>query len=156
MRRWFFPTALAITVAYWGLAALDLYPYMGSWLNVFRMTLALAVICLYLPAVKNLFRTEPYQDKDYLIAGILLTWISIAGFAVWNEIGRIFKIPTTVTVSAIAGYFMMVVGVGGYFHLRAPKVSGRRIWTAVLVGIGVAILVLLGRIVSWYVETLTS
>lgn len=150
MRKWFFPVALLITAIYWSLAVIGLYGYMGQWLNVFRMILALAILCLWMPAVKNLFRAEPYKDTDYLIAGTMLTWLSIAGFAVWNEIGRIFHIPTTVTVSAIAGYFMMVAGVGGYFVLRAPRIHGTRIAFALSFGIGVALLVLIGRILAWY------
>lgn len=150
MRRWFLPTALGITVMYWGLAVLGLYMYMGPWLNALRMILAIAILCLYAPTLKNLFRNEPYKDTDYHIAGTMLTWTSIAGFAVWNEAGRIFDIPTTVTVSAIAGYFMMIAGVGGYFVLRAPRIHGTRIAFAISFGAIIAFLVVMARILSWY------
>lgn len=156
MRRWFLPVAVLVTALYWYLASLGLYPELAPWLNVGRLVLATALLALYAPTVRDLFRTKPYRDADYHITGLLLVMASIAGFAIFNELGRTLEIPTTIANSSVAGFFAMMVAGGSFFLFTAPRVRGPRVWWAVFIGVMTLMAIWITRFFIWFYTTPVS
>lgn len=117
-----------------------------------RVAIAVAVLTIYVPVVSSLFREVPAPRRDYLLAGILLTWLSSMSFAIWNEMGILYGVQTSIFVSPIAGFFSLILVVGGLFHYFAPGVIvGHRRYLALALGIAAGIFIvllplLLGRI----------
>lgn len=91
-----------------------------------RVAVGVAVLAIYLPAMTVLFQEIPPPRRDYLLAGILLTWLSAISFAVWNEMGRSFGMVTSIFLSPVAGFFSLLLVLGGLFHFLAPGTSNTR------------------------------
>lgn len=101
-----------------------------------RVAIAVAVLILYIPVIATIFDEVPPPRRDYLLAGIVLTWLSAVGFSFWNEAGRVFDVDTSIFSSPIAGFFSLLLVVGGIFHLVAPDVGeGKTRITAIVIGI---------------------
>lgn len=107
-------------------------------INFLRVALAAAVLIIYIPAVTHIFKDVPPPRRDYLLAGIILTWGSAIGFAISNEVGRIFKTDTSIFTNPVAGAFSLLLVLGGLFHLMAPGTASKT-RTLVAVAIGVVI-----------------
>lgn len=107
-----------------------------------RVVFATAVLIIYMPTIAVIFREVPPPRRDYLLAGIIATWASALCFALWNAAGQIFGATTSIFISPIAGFFSLLLVVGGLFHFLAPGIGPtRRAVMAVLIGIVVGILV---------------
>lgn len=101
-----------------------------------RVSVAVAVLILYIPVLATIFEEVPPPRRDYLLAGIILTWLSAVCFSFWNEAGRVFGVDTSIFSSPIAGFFSLLLVVGGVFHLIAPDVGrGRTRLIAILIGV---------------------
>lgn len=94
-------------------------------IHLIRVSISVAVLIIYVPALQTIFREVPPPGRDYLLAGILLTWLSGVSFSIWNEIGRVFGMDTNIFTSPIAGLFSLTLLVGGIFHLIAPTPNKR-------------------------------
>lgn len=132
---------LAVLLAYIG--SVWLFGFAGPValaLHFGRVSIAVAVLILYIPAITSIFNEVPPPRRDYLLAGIILTWLSGVSFSLWNEMGRVFKVDTSIFTSPIAGMFSLLLLTGGVFHLIAPDTGGT--WPriiALVIGILVAI-----------------
>lgn len=105
-----------------------------------RVAMATAVLILYIPSITTLFNEVPPPRRDYLLAGIILTWLSGVSFSTWNEMGRVFGTDPSIFTSPVAGLFSLFLLVGGFFHLIAPDTGGARPRiVALVIGILVAI-----------------
>lgn len=131
--------ALLVVAAYAALVAAVGFHEIGLGINFFRVTVAVTVLVIYVPALGTIFREVPPPNRDYLIAGIILTWTSGVCFAVWNEAGRIFHVTTSIFTSPVAGFFSLLLVLGGIFHLRAPYATSHRGRNVVAVVIGVVV-----------------
>lgn len=101
-----------------------------------RVATAVAVLILYIPVLATIFDEVPPPRRDYLLAGIILTWLSAVCFSFWNEAGRVFGVDTSIFTNAIAGFFSLLLVVGGIFHLIAPDVGGGKMRTvAIVIGV---------------------
>lgn len=110
-----------------------------------RVSVAVAVLILYIPAITVIFNEVPPPRRDYLLAGIILTWLSGVSFSLWNEMGRVFGVDTSIFTSPIAGMFSLLLLTGGVFHLIAPDTGGARpraiaLVIGILVAVGVVII----------------
>jgi len=143
--RFWLLSGLLVIIVYIGLALLIGFSGpIAITVNFLRVTVAFAVLMLYLPAITNIFHTVPPPSRDYLIAGIVLSWLSSLTFAIWNEAGRIVHVDTSIFTSPIAGFFSLLLVLGGFFHLQAPYVgSYSKKAIAVLVGVAMAIVVVM-------------
>lgn len=108
-----------------------------------RVSIALAVLVVYAPVMLTIFRTWPPAPRDYLLAGTFMLWLSAVCFALLNALGAQFGIDRSVLTSPIAGFFSLLLVVGGVFHMLVPEVSGdrRRIVGLIIGGIVGAIVV---------------
>lgn len=135
--------SVVITVLYVGAVLLIGFEgFIALVINFSRVALAAAVLIIYIPALSQIFREVPPPRRDYLIAGIILTWMSGLGFAISNEAGRIFQYDTSIFTNSIAGSFSLLLVLGGVFHLLAPGMaSAKKNIVAVLIGIVVGVVV---------------
>lgn len=136
---------LAVLLSYIG--AVWLFGFTGPValaLHFGRVSIAVAVLILYLPHITSIFNEVPPPRRDYLLAGIILTWLSGVSFSLWNEMGRVLQVDTSIFSSPIAGTFSLLLLTGGVFHLIAPDTGGARPRIiALVIGILVAIGVVL-------------
>lgn len=101
-----------------------------------RVAVAVAVLILYVPVIAKIFDEVPPPRRDYLLAGIILTWASAVGFSFWNEAGRIWHVDTSIFTNPIAGFFSLLLVLGGIFHLIAPDTGqGKMRIIAITIGI---------------------
>lgn len=107
-----------------------------------RVALATAVLIIYVPLIATIFKEVPAPRRDYLIAGIILTWTSALGFAVWNELGRRLGVATSIFVSPVAGFFSALLVAGALFHIVAPDADRHRRVVALVVGVLVGAIVI--------------
>lgn len=106
-------------------------------INFGRVSLAVAVLFIYLPTLGVIFKQVPAPSRDYLLAGIILTWLSGFLFAVSNEAGRIFNYDTSIFTNPVAGFFSFLLVAGAVFHIVAPDNQDgreRRRFMALVVG----------------------
>lgn len=108
--------------------------------NFFRVTLAVAVLIIYVPVITTIFQEVPPPRRDYLLAGIILSWASALLFAIGNEAGRIFDIDMSIFLNPIAGFFSLLLVSGGVFHIIAPPPTDNktRIY-ALIIGVLISI-----------------
>lgn len=93
-----------------------------------RIAVSVAVLIIYIPAIATIFKEVPPPGRDYLLSGIILTWLSSVSFSVWNELGRVFGTDVfdgRIYFSAVAGFFSLLLVAGGIFHLLAPSTAKR-------------------------------
>lgn len=84
-----------------------------------RTSIIMAILILYIPALREIFSMVPAPSRDYLLAGIILTELSNECFSIWNEMGRIYKVDTSIFTSPVAGFFSLLLAVGGISLLKA-------------------------------------
>lgn len=134
---------VAVTLLYVGAVAVFGFdgPIAMS-INYLRVTLSAAVLIVFIPTLSLIFQEVPPPRRDYLLAGIILTWMSAIGFAVSNEAGRIFDYDTSIFTNPISGAFSLMLVLGGVFHLLAPGVASvRKSFIAVAFGSAIGFLV---------------
>lgn len=85
-----------------------------------RIAVTAAVLVLYIPSIASIFTEVPPPRRDYLLAGIVLTWLSGILFSTWNEAGKVAGVDTSIFTSPVAGFFSLLLLLGGIFHLIAP------------------------------------
>lgn len=90
-----------------------------------RIAVTIGVLVLYIPSITSIFTEVPPPRRDYLLAGIVLTWLSSISFSTWNEAGRITGVDTNVFSSPVSGFFSLLLVFGGAFHLVAPNTSSK-------------------------------
>lgn len=93
-----------------------------------RIAVSVAVLIIYIPALATIFREVPPPGRDYLLAGIILTWLSSVSFSTWNELGRVFGTDVfdgRIYSGSVAGFFSLLLVAGGVFHLLAPSTAKR-------------------------------
>lgn len=116
-------------------------------INFSRVTIATTVLILFVPALPYIFKSIPPPARDYLLAGIILTWASNFLFSISNETGKIFDAwDSSVFTNPIPGFFSFLLVMGGIFHMLAPDSEEnrfRRRGVALAVGAIVAALVTL-------------
>lgn len=113
--------SLAVALLYVGAVALIGFEgFIALTINFLRVAFAAAVLIIYIPTLSEIFREVPPPRRDYLLAGIILTWLSAICFAISNEAGRIFGTETSIFISPVAGAFSLLLVLGGLFHLLAP------------------------------------
>lgn len=114
--------------------------FIGLIVNFLRVAVATAVLVIYGPKLGIIFRQVPAPSRDYLLAGIVLSWFSSECFAMYNEAGRIFGIETSIFKSPVAGGFSFVLVSAGVFHLLAPGTSEKKsLIIAVAIGVVVSV-----------------
>lgn len=124
----------AIIGTYLGLVSI--FPFAGTiaiTLHFLRFTVVMAVLVLYLPFIRDIFKTVPTPYRDFLFGGIILTMLSNELFSTWNEAGRIYGVDTSVFTSPIAGFFSLLVIVAGLSFLKAADTENRNRWIYALV-----------------------
>lgn len=144
MTQWKWLTAtVALVLAYVAIVLIAGFGNMAIPIHFGRVALAVGVLVLFVPGLSTVFRQVPAPRRDYLLAGIICTWSSAIGFAIWNEMGRQFGVDTSIFTSPIAGFLSLLLVIGGGFHIVAPdELAGKqRRFVAVAIGItaGVAI-----------------
>lgn len=111
-------------------------------INFMRVALAVAVLIIYLPNLKDAFKEVPPPRGDYLLAGIVLTWLSACCFAISNEAGRVLHVTNSVYINPLSGSFSLMLVLGGAFHLLAPgTTSPSKSLAAIIVGVAVGMIV---------------
>lgn len=105
-------------------------------INFFRVAVAAAVLVLYVPMLPTIFQEVPAPRRDYLIAGIILSWGSAEFFAIGNEFGRIFRVDMSIFLNPIAGFFSLMLCIGGIFHFSAPDLTDAQRLRLVAVAVG--------------------
>lgn len=116
--------ALVVIVLYVGLVAtIGFEGLLALSIHFGRLAISMGVLILYIPSIKYIFVEVPAPRRDYLIAGILLTWLSGVGFSIWNVAGRVLHADTSIFTSPVAGFFSLLLLSGGVFHLIAPQVT---------------------------------
>lgn len=131
--------SVAVTLAYVIVVALFGFEgFVAVAINFGRVALAAAVLIIYIPALHDIFREVPAPQRDYLLAGIILTWSSGELFAINNEFARIFGITNSVYHNPVSGSFSLLLVLGAWFHLRAPG-TGSSLKTVIAIAIGICV-----------------
>lgn len=152
-RRLWWLLLFGLPAVYIFLVVLVGFEWMAIPIHFGRVAVAAAVLVLYLPVVKTVFKYVPAPQRDFLLAGIFFTWSSAIGFATWNEIGRTFGVDTSIFTSYVAGGFSLMLVVGGLFHLAAPPDDDVKVLRRVAICIGLAeavVIVILSPLVRKY------
>lgn len=130
------PWLIVVAVAAVYVALIYLFGYAGPialTLHFARIAVVMAVLILYFPAIRNVFKTVPAPYRDYLLAGIILTELSNESFSAWNEAGRVYGVDTSVFTSPISGFFSLLLVLGGVAFLKAADTEDARKWIWALV-----------------------
>lgn len=94
-------------------------------LHFIRTSLAASVLFLYVPIIYIIFEEVPPPRRDYLLAGIILSWLSNVSFSTLNSFGRVFEVDGSIFTSPWAGYFSLMVVVAAIFHFIVPETTSR-------------------------------
>lgn len=117
-------------------ALVYLFPFEGPialTIHFARTSLVMAVLIVYLPKIRFLFKSVPPPFRDYLLAGIIINQLSNELFSIWNEVGRVFDVDTSIFTSPLAGFFSLLLVISGICFLKAAATQGWWSWTWVLV-----------------------
>lgn len=134
----------ALFVYFMLILMLDFKGFVAYSVHFIRVAVSVAVLIIYVPAITTIFREVPPPGRDYLLAGILLTWLSGVSFSIWNEAGRVLGVDTNIFTSPVAGLFSLILLLGGVFHLLAPRTGKPHAkYLAVVAGLIVAVAVVL-------------
>lgn len=122
-----------------------------AWTIAFgRLTVWIAFLILYLPALEIIFNEVPAPRRDYLVLGLILNGLSGDGFSVLNALGRTFRMDTSIWTSPTAGFFSLLLLGSGVACVVAPtlKIGGTTRKESLLYGaiFAIAILVVLPMI----------
>lgn len=114
-------------------------------INFLRVGLSASVLILFIPFIRWIFKTVPPPQRDYLLAGIVCQWVSVFGFSLSNEAGKIFSgWDSSVFSNPIPGFLSVLVVAAGIAHVFAPDykshVARRRI-VALTIGATISVLV---------------
>lgn len=134
MRR--LPWLILITVfaVYAGIVAAFGFPeWLGLTIHFARTSVIMAVLILYLPAIAHIFTTVPAPYRDFLLAAIILNSLSNESFSVWNEMGRVFGVDTSIFTSPVAGLFSLMLVIAGISFLKAVETENKHRWITALV-----------------------
>lgn len=130
-----FGVALAFLSVF--LVVVDIFGFpgpLGISINFGRVSIGVAVLIVYAPAMLRVFTAHPAPRSDYLTTGIVMTWLSNELFSVGNEFGRIFKVDMSIFTNPVAGFFSLIAVVSGMFYFMAPDTEDTRkrtIWAGV-------------------------
>lgn len=96
------------------------------------------VVIIYLSKIRGAFEVQPPLRSDYLLTGIVCTFLSSVGFSLLNEAHRIWPdlVDNDIFTGAIAGFCSLLLCVGAGFFFLTPNVGGvqlRRI--AIVLGV---------------------
>lgn len=97
-------------------------------IHFIRTSIVMAVLITFIPFMKDMFNGRPYKNRDFLLAGIILTELSNESFSVWNEIGRVFGVNRDVFSSPIAGLFSLFLFLGAVAFLKAADLEESNKW----------------------------
>lgn len=135
---------LSVPIVYSAILYLVGFGYLALPIHFGRVMFGAAVTALFLPLVPFLFK-KPIQREDYLLASIFFTWTSALGFANLNDIGQTFEINRSIFTSPIAGFFSLLLVIGGVFAVIAPPPDAKFYRTvAISIGIINALVVVVG------------
>lgn len=127
MRNVVWALLIAAVVIYWLLVwIVGFSGPLALGVNFLRVAVAVGVLIFYVPAIASIFIEVPAPRRDYLLAGIVLSWSSALLFAIGNEAGRIFDIDMSIFLNPVGGFFSLILVSAGVFHLVAPAVETNR------------------------------
>lgn len=152
-------------------------PFIGFWIaayfvenrillevgNALVMAISVSVGVAYTPALIKVLRNPAYEEMQYLIAGIWLSWWAHAGWRAWSLLWLLSGQPAWLVNSDVVAFFLFSVFCGGAFHLISPNALWKEIpglrWIALglVVGFGVIVgMVLIGRRpdLTWLAESI--
>lgn len=135
---------IATFLLFWLLVTTMGFPGLVAYsVHFVRIAISIGVLWVFIPALPYIFNTVPPPGRDYLLAGIVLTWVSNFSFSLWNEAGRQWQVDTSIFSSPVAGFFSLVVACGGVFLLLAPSTDKpkTRYWALAAGLIGAMLLV---------------
>lgn len=112
-------TAFAAVAAYLVLIAVVGFENISPAINFVRLAGAVTVVVVYAPVLLSLFKSKEKTSRDLLILGVILTWTSTVGLAMWAWIGLGFGLPTTILTSPVTAFFAVVMVAGAACHLGA-------------------------------------
>lgn len=140
MRKFITPYVVLVSaiIAYIGLVITFGYTEsFGLAIHFSRTAVVMAVIIMFVPAMKYMFdtrhNTKSYRNRDFLLGGIILTELSNVSFSFWNEMYRIFGVDNNIFTSAISGFFSFLLILGGVSLLLASNVVETKRWVFALV-----------------------
>lgn len=114
----FIYVALVLTLGFSGPVAYSVH--------FLRIAISIGVLWVFIPALPYIFNQVPPPGRDYLLAGIVLSWASNLSFSVWNEAGLQWGVDRNIFTSPVAGFFSLLVAAGGAFLLMAPSTDKPR------------------------------
>lgn len=116
--------SLVVIVVYVGVVTLIGFEgYVSQVLHFIRLAVTMGVLVLYIPAIRHIFAEIPPPRRDYLVAGIMLTWLSGVGFSILNTLGQVHGVERSIFISPVAGFFSLLLLMGGVFHIVAPQTT---------------------------------
>lgn len=120
---------LAIIATYIGLVlSFGFNDYIALTIHFSRTALVLAVLIIFFPSGLHVFAAEPHRNRDYLIAGIVLTELSNTSFSIWNEMHRVFGVDSNIFTSPIAAFFSLLLALGAAALLKSSDVADGVKW----------------------------
>lgn len=129
---------LAILLVYaWVVAIFGFNEYVALSIHFARTAIVFAVLLIFFPSGIKVFAAAPHRNRDYLIAGIVLTELSNTLFSIWNEMHRVFGVDASIFTSPISGLFSLLLALGGMALLKSSDVTDSIRWIYALLIAGV-------------------
>lgn len=107
--------------------------YIALAIHFARTAIVLAVLIIFFPSSIHVFAAEPHRNRDYLIAGIVLTELSNTAFSIYNEMHRVFGFDNSIFTSPISGFFSLLLALGGIALLKSSDVVDSIKWIYALI-----------------------
>lgn len=102
-----------------------------------RTSVVMAVLIIFAPKLwRRIFTTSPAPPQDYLLGGIYLNQLSNESFSIWNEMGRVWGLDTSIFTNPVAGFFSLMLVVSGAAFLKASDLEEKEVWAYALVAAG--------------------
>ena len=130
---------VGLTVLYWVLAYLTEFENWIVFMNAILLLVAISVLIAYFKPICYAVATGKIDRIDYLIMGVVLSWLSTILNRLWSTIYRSTGQPSWMFESDVLGYFIWMAIIGGILHLAAPGAIDGKVPTKNWIRVGVAV-----------------
>jgi hypothetical protein len=145
-------TLFGLTALYWIIAYFTEFENWIVFMNAILLWVAITVLISYVRPVCLAIERGRVDKVDYLILGIVASWVAQIASRMWSTIYRATGQPNWMFESDILGYIIFIYIIGGVLHITAPGTIGGKVphrnW--IKVGFAVSTGAVLAATLIWY------
>lgn len=121
----------ALLVAFAGSMFIFSKDDLGTFVSSLRLIVSTAVFVVYLESGMKSFMTGRLKDVHFLLVGITLAWLSVAGFSLWTLLSDVSAYRSMFSI--FMSYLILLAGLA---HLAAPGFASKsRMVAGLILGI---------------------